>query len=657
MKEQHRLRYDLTLSQEKRAETGSYYTPEKVARLMTCLALSDRIAKKTKVSEQSLFTVFHDFHTLDSKSFQSVTKAFLSLKILDLSAGSGIFPLMVLEILKAFLSNHGKTQKSVSASIEKMAIQLYVMDIQREPLDLYLNEVHERYGILPSILPVFELDALSEIPNDLTSLKTLCQEGFDLVMGNPPYLGEKNHKELFQQLRLSPFGARYYEGRMDYFYYFIYKALECLKPGGLLCYITTNYFATADGAVQLRKFLKENGQFLQLINFNDSPLFKDALGQHNAIYLYEKSAVHSSCQLYYPSQKTATWERLIQGVSELKTNEDWLHNPVLQQDLFDDHGMIKLIPSASHKLILNKIIYETEKMPLQKRRELGDEYHVQQGIVSGYDRNFKLGEAVFVLTPEELASKPTLTPYAKGFIKNKQIRKFRALRPFHYHILYISGKLTVMEEGSGPLYDHLLPYKERLQARREVVKNIRPWYALQWPRESWRFEGPLIAAPQRAFVNVFAYEAGELYGSADIYYISVKERDELKCEKTLFMTAYLNTPVIYFWLSLMGKRKGSMLELYASPLKRIPVLSYSKSDSRHREIVKLSENLIEMLKEDQDASLSKNQYLNLKSGILKQINQLFYELLGLSPEETAHIEQYFVDSGAEQHEATYWGVE
>lgn len=657
MKEQNRLRYDLTLSQEKRVETGSYYTPTKVAKLMTCLALAERIAPKTMLSEEVLFKAFHDSYPLDNTIRETVLKVFLELKILDLSAGSGVFPLTVLEILNRFQSHLPLEESSARENMIKMALQLHVMDIQEEPLKLYQTEIFDTYGIEPQMLPVYKLDALSEIPIVHSTLKSLCDEGFDLILGNPPYLGEKNHKELFQKLRSSPFGARYYEGRMDYFYYFIYRALECLKPEGLLCYITTNYFATADGAVQLRKTLYNQGEFKQLINFNDSPLFKDALGQHNAIYLYVKSAQNTLCQLYYPRHKHATWEQLVKAVSSGAPSEDWLHNEVVGTQLYDDHGMIKLIPSESHKAILHKITHKQTSAGPEKRPELGDVFHVQQGIVSGYDRDFKKSESVFVLTPEELSSKPELKPYAKGFIKNKQIRKFRALKPFHYHILYIGGKLEIMEKEEGPLFKHLSPYRVRLAARREVVKNIRPWYALQWPRESWRFEGPLIAAPQRAFVNVFAYEEGELYGSADIYYIAMKEKGEQRAEQTLFMTAYLNSPIIYFWLSLMGKRKGSMLELYASPLKRIPIEPFDETDVRHLEILNLSTKLTSVLSDYADTALPESVYQSLREGPLSALNNLFYEIFDLSQEESQHIEQYFVASGADLHESTYWGVE
>lgn len=664
MKEKNPLRFDQTLSQERRSQTGSYYTPPKVAKFMVCLSLSQLLSQNSNLDFEAYFKVFHHALRVSKEQADQILDQLLSFKILDLSAGSGIFALTYLEVISHFLESN----EWIFARYEKKKLltelihHFAVMDIQKEPLELYRQELTQTYGVDSSQSPIYDLDALTEMAELPMTLQEFLSGGVDLVLGNPPYLGEKNHKELFQRLRLTHFGSRYYEGRMDYFYYFVYKAIECLKPAGILCYITTNYFATADGAQLLRKTLKEAGNFKWLVNFNDSALFKDALGQHSAIYLYEKANSHtltadnSDCHLYYPVHKASSWGDLVSIMGTNEPSVEWLYNRVPKDMLYDNHGLIKMIPNESHQIILDKIsnIFHNNGLEvIEKRETLGDQFFVQQGIVSGFDRDFKNDNGVFVLTPEELEENPELEPFAKGFIKNKQIRRFRPLKPYQYHILYISGKDLALEEEVGPLYEHLKPYRERLANRREVVKNIRPWYALQWPREAWRFEGPLIAAPQRAFVNVFAYSEGELYGSADIYYIASKNKDASLRERTLFMSAYLNSSIIYFWLSLMGKRKGSMLELYATPLKRVPILSFDSKNAHHIEVVELTEKLIDLLSQDGDQVEKALQ----TRAIFTKLNQHFYELLGLTHEEARHVENYYFATGAASHENAYWGIE
>ena len=75
---------------------------------------------------------------------------------------------------------------------------------------------------------------------------------------------------------------------MDLFYYFSYIGIDILKRKGILNFITTNYFVTADGAVKLRIDFKSRTQLIKLINFNELRIFETALGQHNLITLLSK---------------------------------------------------------------------------------------------------------------------------------------------------------------------------------------------------------------------------------------------------------------------------------------------------------------------------------------------------------------------------------
>lgn len=663
MKDINRLRYDKTLSVEKRIETGSYYTPPEMAALMVSLALSNTLSRKLGIlnvweymqlfSETSNEGVCSILEKIDETHLKKINNTLLQLTVLDLSAGSGIFPLTYMALLERWFSRFNLWHIE---TIQKIAQKLYVVDIQPEPLQLYIEEMVNQYAVKPIQLSVFCLDALDSnaIFNE-SKLGNQFLEGFDLVLGNPPYLGEKNHKELFQKLRETPFGSKYYEGRMDYFYYFIYRGIEALKPSGQLCFITTNYFATADGAKKLREYLHSGGRFNSIINFNDCALFKDALGQHNVVFVYEKANTglqtktwqdeenHDSCLLAYPLSKTASLQTLYNAYEGYLEDNEWSVNEISQSSLFDFRGMLKLVPSEGHQLILDQLRYNGEN----DRGTLGEHFYVQQGIVSGFDRDFKEKQGVFVLTNEEANNRPWLQGHLKPFYKNKQIRKYQIVKPTKYEILYLSEKQEALEQEVGPVFEHLNPYRERLSSRREVQKNIRPWYALQWPREPWRFEGPLIAAPQRAFVNVFAYEAHELYGSADIYYISDRRKDQWVEARTLWTMAYLNSPIVYFWLSLMGKRKGSMLELYATPLKSIPVPEFDETDSTHLHTVSLVQNIMAL-------KLDEITYEQIKEDYLEQINAHFYALFKLNASEIAHIAHYYNAAGGESYEAHYW---
>ena len=79
---------------------------------------------------------------------------------------------------------------------------------------------------------------------------------FDLIIGNPPYLGQNYNSELFQDyIKNFPLCRKFFVGNMDLFYYFIHMGIEKLNPGGFLTFITTNYWITKSKKTGI-KFLK-----------------------------------------------------------------------------------------------------------------------------------------------------------------------------------------------------------------------------------------------------------------------------------------------------------------------------------------------------------------------------------------------------------------
>ena len=110
------------------------------------------------------------------------------------------------------------------------------------------------------------------------------KSGFDIVIGNPPYIGEKGHKELFQLVKSDPHIGQYYLGKMDYFYFFFHLAFNIAKyDSGIATFITTNYYPTALGARKLRKDIQKRTQVKMLFNLGELRLFENAPGQHDMI--------------------------------------------------------------------------------------------------------------------------------------------------------------------------------------------------------------------------------------------------------------------------------------------------------------------------------------------------------------------------------------
>ena len=83
-------------------------------------------------------------------------------------------------------------------------------------------------------------------------------EKFDIVIGNPPYIGNKDTSTPMMSLYES-----YYKERDDLYNYFYRRGFEFLKDDGILGYITSNTFLTIQSKKKLRKFLQSK-QLLEM---------------------------------------------------------------------------------------------------------------------------------------------------------------------------------------------------------------------------------------------------------------------------------------------------------------------------------------------------------------------------------------------------------
>ena len=77
--------------------------------------------------------------------------------------------------------------------------------------------------------------------------------GFDIVIGNPPYVKEMNNRKVFEIVNKSSMGKKYHDGKMDFWYYFLHKAIEIKSTTGVINYITPSYWIISQGSNKLIK--------------------------------------------------------------------------------------------------------------------------------------------------------------------------------------------------------------------------------------------------------------------------------------------------------------------------------------------------------------------------------------------------------------------
>ncbi|MEA2003802.1 MAG: N-6 DNA methylase [archaeon] len=439
---------------------------------------------------------------------------------------------------------------------------------------------------------------------------------FDYVVANPPYIGEDAHKELFRNaIARYPYWRRYYQGKMDYLYFFVMLALQKLKETGKMGFITTSYWLTADGASNLRKYIIENARIVEIIDFGEIKLFEHAKGQHNIVFVLEKCKDKEKRE--QNKIKLVKVKEHFDGknVDERLTKlVDYIKGHIDEGDYSDQY--IEVFYSAVKQGELTEepwyLFYrENEAKILNQMKGVGAELikfcDINQGLVPNplrvdktvletltpkeiEESNISTGDGIFVLSTEEIKN---LTPFEKEekllkpYFKNSDIHRYYAPSSTDYRVIY-TDKHTNIEEYPN-IKDHLDIFKKKLFLRRECEEGKIPWYSLHWPREQEIFDGEKIICPYRSTRNIFGYAKKPFYGSTDMYFITPKRGEKnntnftndetLEKHDLRYILGVLNSSLFRVWCHHKTKPKGKVRELFYTPLTKMPIKPIDFGDS------------------------------------------------------------------------------
>ncbi|MFD3157281.1 Eco57I restriction-modification methylase domain-containing protein [Haloimpatiens sp. FM7330] len=465
--------------------------------------------------------------------------------------------------------------------------------------------------------------------------------GFDIIIGNPPYVGEKGNKETFRPIARTNFGEKYYQAKMDLFYFFFHKGIDIAKKRGSIAFITTNYYITATGATTLRNDFFNRTNIFKIINFNEYRIFESALGQHNIItFLQKKDEINeiSYTKIISTNRKGYISDEILKSI--INDNDSETESYIIDnKKLFEGEAKyIRLVNinkdcDYSPETIFNKMQKKSIEFGKISNINSGADITISR-ITNKHIKNFGdvyiKGEGVFVLSKSEIDNMYISTKereIIKDFIKNSNINK--------YGYTLSEDKLIYLRwEDDINFYpnikERLLRYKPILENQAQRYGENYPWYALHRPRDLKIFQAKeKILVPYRNKKNIFGYAKEEVFASRDVFYITEVDNEfDIK-----FILGLLNSKLFYFWLYYKGKRKGDVLELYVKPLSELPIIKAGYSEQQ--EIIKYIDKILDIKQ-----SLSKSAERDIdKYEIL--INKIVYELYGLTQEEINIVEEKY----------------
>ncbi|ECY0936018.1 class I SAM-dependent DNA methyltransferase [Campylobacter coli] len=150
-------------------------------------------------------------------------------------------------------------------------------------------------------------------------------KGFDLIIGNPPYIKEAENKELFANTKK----LRTYQGKMDIWYHFVGRGFDMLKNNGYLAFIATNNWITNSGAKKLRNIVLEESQILSLVDFSSFMVF-DSASIQTMIMSFQKIKPPKNYEFHFA--KITTQTPIYEDALSLLKNEKILLKPIFESD-------------------------------------------------------------------------------------------------------------------------------------------------------------------------------------------------------------------------------------------------------------------------------------------------------------------------------------
>jgi tRNA1(Val) A37 N6-methylase TrmN6 len=435
--------------------------------------------------------------------------------------------------------------------------------------------------------------------------------GFDIVIGNPPYIQLQKVGKEADALQDAGFSTFARTG--DIYCLFYEQAHKILKPGGNLVYITGSAWLRSNYGKALRKFFIQETNPIQLIDLSDCQIFQSATVL-TTIFQYKKERNANRLKSLRLTRKTQ------QYVSQLS-------------NYFKENGTLLDNPGDSAWTINDKEKSDIKKEVSKEGKPLKDwDILINRGIVTGLNEAFIINSDLRnKLIAEDSKNKEIIKPLLRGKDLTKYSFKFNELWllyiPWHFPLHNddsIVGASKIAEEQFKiqypSIYKHLLSYKNELADRNKDETGIRyEWYALQrFGSQFWEeFEKPKILYPNMVKDISFTYDDKGFYTNQKCFILTG--------EKIKYLLGILNSKLFrYCFEEDFPELQGNSREINKVVFEEIPI---KYPNEKEEELISTLVDYILYLYDTESEVLFKHTPNNRIANTIEEVlNMVVYEL-------------------------------
>ncbi|MEH0361079.1 class I SAM-dependent DNA methyltransferase [Campylobacter jejuni] len=438
-------------------------------------------------------------------------------------------------------------------------------------------------------------------------------KGFDLIIGNPPYIRQEELKELKPHLAKN---YKVYKGTSDIYTYFYELGFNVLKDrGGVLSYITSNKYTRAGYGEALREFLLKNAKFLEYTDLNGIKVF-DSATVDTSILCFEKSKSKDN-KFKYLALSNEILKTCAYNIGLYKDFAEFSQNSLSKESFtFSDENTSAL-----------KAKIERIGTPLKEWYGL----NIYRGILTGYNEAFiitteKRNEILANCKDE--AEKERTAKLIRKMLRGRNIKRYS----YEWAGLWVIGtfpSLKIDIEQYPALKQYLSQFLPRIEQSGEKgcrKKTSNKWFETQDNIAYYEeFEKEKIVYPETTQGAYFVYDNKGIFLEKTAFFIV--------CENLKYLLGLLSSNLITYYYKNFSQgcklgTKGYQYNKHALENLPIPKIN-SKNQNIVDELINLVDEILKAKEQDKNANTQELE---------NKINSLVYKLYNLTEEEIKIIE-------------------
>ncbi|HED7470869.1 TPA: Eco57I restriction-modification methylase domain-containing protein [Campylobacter jejuni] len=437
-------------------------------------------------------------------------------------------------------------------------------------------------------------------------------KGFDLIIGNPPYIRQEELKELKPHLAKN---YKVYKGTSDIYTYFYELGFNVLKDNGVLSYITSNKYTRAGYGEALREFLLKNVKFLEYTDLNGIKVF-DSATVDTSILCFEKSKSKDN-KFKYLALSNEILKTCAYDIGLYKDFAEFSQNSLSKESFtFSDENTSAL-----------KAKIERIGTPLKEWYGL----NIYRGILTGYNEAFiitteKRNEILANCKDE--AEKERTAKLIRKMLRGRDIKRYS----YEWAGLWVIGtfpSLKIDIEQYPALKQYLSQFLPRIEQSGEKgcrKKTSNKWFETQDNIAYYEeFEKEKIVYPETTQGAYFVYDNKGIFLEKTAFFIV--------CENLKYLLGLLSSNLITYYYKNFSQgcklgTKGYQYNKHALENLPIPKIN-SKNQNIVDELINLVDEILKAKEQDKNANTQELE---------NKINSLVYKLYNLTEEEIKIIE-------------------